>query len=194
MYSKIRVLGIDPGFANVGYTLMDLTNDKEVIVGSGVIRTVKSYKKGRVRAADDNVRRTREISHSLLGLLATGTPEKVRVICAEAMSFPRNASNAAKMAMTWGVIVSFAELWQIPILQASPREIKMISCGTGAASKEQVEAAMLLRYPEMTDITANLGATLREHAFDSAGAIVACLNTDEIRMLRSIYEEKPVPS
>jgi crossover junction endodeoxyribonuclease RuvC len=182
----MMILGLDPGFATLGYSLVSLTSTGELVRELGVIKTEKSGKKREVRASDDNVRRAREIYDSLKVL--TSKIEPVCAICAEAMSFPRQASVAAKVAMCWGVIASIAVLRNIPILQASPQEVKKLVTGNKSASKEDVQAALKARYPgpPVDSPNPSFPATQAEHPYDALGAVVACLESDVIRMARQV--------
>lgn len=207
MAGSVRVLGLDPGFANVGFTLMRIDvgmsegvrAERVVIEKAGLLWTEKSDKKRKVLAADDNTRRAREMTNHLTKLLLTpakpGGPAtiSVKAICAEAMSFPRNSSSAAKMALTWGVIIALAETHGLTIVQASPQEIKTALCNNKSASKEDIRVAVERRFGtevagKMVDHT---GSPLRakadfEHPFDAIAAVVTGLNSEVLRLARSM--------
>jgi Holliday junction resolvasome RuvABC endonuclease subunit len=101
------------------------------------------------------------------------------------MSFPRNASAAAKMAMSWGILVSLADRNGAAILQASPKEIKKKLCNSGSASKEDVEAAASVLYPNAPDLLTGLPAGVRNHAYDALAAVYTCLDTEFFRLVLS---------
>jgi len=142
----IHLIGLDPGFASIGYAVLRLDHDpirnsRPQCVAFGVLVTEASAKKHKVLSVEDNVRRTIEIARTLRGLLASAPG--TLALCAEAMSFPRSASVAAKMAMCWGVIASLSDATNTPILQATPVHIKRETTGSKTATKEEVQAAML---------------------------------------------------
>jgi crossover junction endodeoxyribonuclease RuvC len=176
----IQVLGIDPGFASLGYALVRLHPVRETVMEIGVIHTEKSGAKQNVLAADDNLRRARELFTAIN--LHTAW---VTAICAESMSFPRNSQAAAKVAMSWGVIAALAELKGFPIVQASPQAIKKVVCGAKNASKEDVQQALRMRYGEMPG-AAELTKGSMEHAFDALAAVVCCLDSEVVRMARKM--------
>jgi crossover junction endodeoxyribonuclease RuvC len=186
-----RVLGIDPGFASIGYAVLELLPETEVVIDMGVIHTEKSQKKREVRASDDNLNRARKI-HSALGALMS--KHQPSVICAETMSFPRNSGAAAKVAMCWGVIASLTQTSGVPIVQASPQEIKKALCGVGSASKEQVQNAVQSRYyppgthgvVPLVNILAINGVKKSdlEHPYDALAAIISCIQSEIVRMAR----------
>jgi len=196
-----RVLGLDPGFANVGFVRLRLdavrtglrVEWQPVVEDAGLLWTEKSDKKRKVLAADDNTRRAREMTRALTTLLLDPTTGQVGVqaICAEAMSYPRNASSSAKIALTWGVIIALAETHGLPIVQASPQEVKLALCGRKDASKDDIRAASELRFGadlagKMHDQHgAKLGAKADlAHPFDAIASAYACLNSEVIRGLR----------
>jgi crossover junction endodeoxyribonuclease RuvC len=177
---QINVLGIDPGFSSLGYAVVQIHPVRETVLEIGVIHTEKSGAKRNVLAADDNLRRARELFQALNPKMAW-----VRAICAESMSFPRHAPSAAKVAMSWGVLAALAEFRGLPIVQASPQEVKKAVCGAKSASKEEVQQALQMRYgspPGMEEISKGD----MEHAFDALAAVVCCLDSEVVRMARKL--------
>lgn len=181
-----RILGLDPGFANIGYTVAEIGKYSLKPVAAGVFQTEKSSKKRKVLAADDNLRRATEISEFMSMLIEE---HRIQAICAESMSFPRSSSVAAKMAMCWGVICALAALRGIPIVQASPQEIKVAVTGKKTASKEEVQEAVSkkLSLASFLDGTAR---SFHEHVYDSGAAILtATATSDVIRILKAMCVE-----
>ena len=182
MSTTLRVLGIDIGFASVGIALVELTHVSESVEWLDVIRTEKSAKKREVRASDDNLRRAQEIASRLVPFFQN---DRIQVVCMEAMSFPRNASASMKMGMCLGDIATLACLYSVPIQQVSPQEIKKRLCGKKDASKDDVEKALRKRYKIRKDVVAFTESS-REHAFDALASIVACLDSEVIRIGRKM--------
>lgn len=190
------VLGLDPGFASCGYAVVRVRPDDEDVVALGVLRTAASSAKRKVYAADDNLRRCRELAAALANLTHHGQvlplggrqwAPRVRAVCAEAMSFPRNASTAAKMAMTWGLIVANVESKALPLLQASPQEVKVKLTAHKDAPKEAIEDALLRRYGKrLKSMLRELPEGQHEHAFDALAAVVTCLDAEVVRLMRSM--------
>lgn len=174
------LLGLDPGFASLGYAVVDLLPTPHV-VSFGVFETAKSSKKQHVLSTEDNVRRSILISRALRGW-ATFAPRCVG-ICAEAMSFPRSSSVAAKMALTWGAIASLSEAANIPILQASPQQVKVSACGVKTATKDEVQAAVLRLYPEIAAMRAGIVRGQWEHPHDALAVAHLMLQSDVVKML-----------
>jgi crossover junction endodeoxyribonuclease RuvC len=168
------VLGLDPGFSAFGFSVFDIRSHKEQVLDAGVILTKKSTKKRHVLACEDNFVRAREIATVLRTIIER---HKVVCLCAEAMSFPPHASVAAKMAMSWGVIAALTVEYELPLVQPTPQMIKKALCGSVSASKDEVKKVVRKRYPQIR-LWLPLATGVHEHIYDSAAAVVACLNSD----------------
>jgi Holliday junction resolvasome RuvABC endonuclease subunit len=187
----MRVLGWDGGFEKIGLALVDVDTSVR-LVRLGYIETEKSDKKKSILDAHDNVRRLREICDALV--LFAGHPSEtgVQLICAERFSAPRNASVAAKMALSWGALIMYAQLAKpssLTILQAGPEDLKRAVTGKGTASKADVQAALEARFPSVRDELLRVIPNARtkwEHPCDALGAVVACLDSDVLRMARTL--------
>lgn len=186
--SRAVLLGLDPGLANLGIAVVELVGGGDKLVHLDVMRTEKSAKKRDVLASDDNLRRAREVSVRLMSVFTT---YKIAAICAESMSFPRSSSAAAKMAMCWGAAAMLVAQNDIPLVQASPQEIKQTVCGRKDASKEDVEAAVRARYPNAHGLFSGrappIAPSYREHAYDAAAAIMTALvKSEAVRAIRKM--------
>lgn len=174
------VLGIDTGFSTMGISLLELSGHSDKVLGVKTLTTKKSDKKRNVRASDDNMRRARELAVELRTRI-----EKydLKAICMEAQSWPRNSSSSAKIGISWGVVAALAEAHGLPVLQATPQAIKMALVGKSSASKDEIISAIKKRYPEIVWPTAK---GKHEHIADATGAVVACMDSDIIRMVRQV--------
>lgn len=193
----ITLLGLDPGFAHIGWSILEVsteqtpdgTNVTSVVKALGLIRTEKSSKKQNVLSANDNFRRAREIAVELRGLLAA---YKVDFLCAEAMSFPRNASAAAKVAMTWGVLADITQQFGHPMLMATPKEVKK-AVGVVGKDKLDVQKALQLRFGSQLEVmltAAKVPPSMREHPYDSLASICACMDSEQVRMLLRLTDRQ----
>ena len=176
------VLGLDPGFGKCGYCLfeVDKVPGDDTVLELGVIKTKKSAKKRKILAADDNLDRAGDISKKLWKL-----SREASAICAESMSFPRNASIAGKMAMCWGIISAIAVRREIPVLQASPQEIKKCICGNNKASKEDIQETLNNKYKECPGLAEKIAKGQREHPYDALASIITCLDSSYLKLLRN---------
>lgn len=180
------VLGLDPGFANLGYAVVLFHADgHEEPVRMGVFRTDKSTKKQNVLAADDNLRRAREIVRFLRTL---AKEHNIKALCAETMSYPRNSSTAAKMSLCWGAIAYLSEEFDIPIVQATPQSLKKSVAGKKTASKTGVQRALYKAYGKdaLKALLPGVAASLLEHPYDALGAVAACRDSEVLRIARKM--------
>lgn len=174
------VLGIDPGFSALGLAAVDLLPDGEALLAAWVVTTEKSSQKREVRASDDNLVRAQQLGVALEGAIRKYRP--VALAC-EAMSYTRMASVAHKVGMAWGTIAALASMHGLPVVQASPQEVKKALCDAKTASKEEVILAIETRFPSI-EWPSQKG--LREHAADAVAAVVACLESAVLQMARQM--------
>ena len=193
------VLGIDPGFAAFGWSLIRYSKcGSRELVDIGLISTEKSQLK--VKVADDNLRRIREIDTALR---AIQDPQEGPVlgkngcgwlVCAEGPSFGmRNAGTQAKISLSWGTLLSLANGGDIPILTNTPTDIKKRTTGAGTASKIEVEHAVIHQYGFLS-LDAELRARKlhakknRNHIVDS---IAACISAERMEMFLVMRKMSP---
>jgi crossover junction endodeoxyribonuclease RuvC len=184
MSASICVLGIDPGFAMCGVGVVQLTAQREHVVGVSVVETKPAGKQSDILTTIDNVRRGRELAGQLNTIIEDVRPI---AIAAESMSFPPHASAAAKMAMCWGVLCALSYRYDLPLIQAGPKAIKKAVCGRASASKLDVQQVLSKRYSGAFErFTRDYPQSKHEHGFDAIGAVVACLDSDVIRIARGM--------
>lgn len=168
-------LGIDPGLAHFGWGLVAVADGKLDVVSAGCFVTEKSDKKRKVLSADDNVRRAQQLARSLMNLVVI-KGNAIRIICAESMSAPRHSSSAAKLSLSWGVVSALSVVYGIPLVQASPQEIKLAATGKRNASKEDIQEAMRRELPG-AEAAVSKTVTRKddlEHPYDALAAVWAC--------------------
>lgn len=177
------VLGLDPGFRRFGWAVVRLGSQGDELLGMGVWRTAKTAAKANLRKASDDHRRGQELARELIGALDRWEPT---VLCAEAISFVRSASVMASMGRVWGLLDVVCAQRELPLLEASPQALKKAVTGRLDASKADVQAALDARFGgRVSELLAGIRArTDHEHPVDALGAVVACLESDVIRMAR----------
>lgn len=181
------VLGLDPGFAALGLAAVDLTPGAERVERAWVVRTEKAARKVEVRASDDNVRRARQLAAELERAVVEWGPV---ALAAEAQSWPRNAGASAKVGIAWGVVAALAERHGLPLVQASPQDVKRAVAGAKTASKGEVAAAVEARFPE---VEWPRQASLVEHAADAVAVVLACLDSPVLQLARRLAAEPAPP-
>jgi crossover junction endodeoxyribonuclease RuvC len=124
----MRILGIDPGTATVGYGLIDENDGQPTVVTYGAIIT--KPKDG------DTARRLQMVYEQLNELLDTFQPD---VAAVEELFFGRNITTAIKVGQARGVLLLALANAGIPVAEYSPPKIKESVSGYGNASKQQVQ-------------------------------------------------------
>lgn len=124
----MRILGLDPGTATVGYGLIDIEDGQPVVVAYGVFTT--SPKDGGTAV------RLQIIYQELNDLIDQYQPDAAAV---EELFFGRNITTAVKVGQARGVLLLGLANAGLPVAEYSPPKIKEAVSGYGKASKQQVQ-------------------------------------------------------
>ena len=121
----MRILGIDPGLARVGYGVIDTTGGLQKMLDCGIIRTDAGRSEGE---------RMVEIAGDLRQLIRQWQPELAAV---EKFFFYRS-SNTISVVQARGVVIMTLARFGIPIVEFPPMQIKLALAGFGHAQKDEV--------------------------------------------------------
>lgn len=123
----MKILGIDPGMAIVGYSIVVYDGKNIELEHSGSIQTPKGERESA---------RLLEIFNDMTSIVEKYKPD----VCAiEKLFFFRNQTTVMPVAHARGVILTVLEKFGIPIYEYTPMEVKQILTGYGRASKKEVE-------------------------------------------------------
>lgn len=123
----MRILGIDPGTATVGFGLIDVQGNDIKMVDFGHISTSKN-----TATAD----RLTEIATDLIALCRKWNP----TVCAvEELFFSKNITSAIQVAQARGVILQTLNQAGYPIYEYNPLQIKVALTSDGRADKSQIQ-------------------------------------------------------
>ena len=126
----MRIIGIDPGLARVGYGIIEVNKDKKVLLDCGVIETSKKQKEEY---------RLYEIFKDLNELINLWNPN----IAAVEKFFFYRSSTTISVVQARGVIMMVLASKKIQVSEYSPAQIKLTIAGTGKASKKEVMEAVM---------------------------------------------------
>lgn len=157
------VLGIDPGFANLGWAIAELNGRKVRPVKAGVVFT--RPEKG--PAEPVRLRRAAEID-SCIRQISLAYQQPPGMVVAEGQSWPRSAKATIGLAMSWGILVALTQWLGVPLVTYTPQQIKKVVTGSARASKVQVVEALEATY-SIEDW--GVKGARREHCADALGAI-----------------------
>jgi len=121
------ILGIDPGYAIVGYGIIRYENNKMTVLDFGAITT---------EAGTPFEERLRQIYVDLSFLFNKYSPD---VMAIEKLFFNTNQKTAIDVAQARGVIVLSATMFNAEIYEYTPLQVKQSVVGYGRAEKKQVQ-------------------------------------------------------
>ena len=142
----MRILGIDPGLARVGYGIVEANNQNKKMLDCGIIRTDPKQQEGD---------RMVEIARDLRLLIRQWNP-KLAVV--EKFFFYRS-STTISVVQARGIIMMTLARFHIPTLEFPPMQIKLAVAGSGHADKNDVLIAVMrelsLKHPPRPDDAAD---------------------------------------
>jgi Holliday junction resolvasome RuvABC endonuclease subunit len=188
--SSELILGLDPGLRALGYAIVRRWRDGRIEpVALGVFRTKADASLTRSRDGGRCVRLLAEELRRLARWTPSGTSDLVTVdrACVEAFSTPPGARAPVRVALCFGAIETSAYRDGYETREAHPKTIKRAVTGNPSASKDEVRAALALRFgePVLASLAGKIWATkAREHAADALAAAVALADPTEAKAAR----------
>lgn len=164
----MTILGIDPGYAIVGYGVVNYRNSRFSVVEYGAVTT---------EAGTLFTDRLMSIYSELCVIIGRVKPDAMAI---EKLFFNTNTTTAIDVAQARGVILLAAKEHNVPVYEYTPLQVKSAVTGYGRAEKHQVmdmikSLLRLERIPKPDD-TADALAIAVCHAH-SAGSLYSRLNS-----------------
>ena len=122
----MRILGIDPGYATIGFGLIEAERGQVHMVTYGAITTPAGLPLSR---------RLYQIGTDMEDLIGQLKPD---VMAVEELFFNTNITTGISVAHGRGVILYAAERCGIPLYEYTPSQVKLAVTGYGKAEKHQV--------------------------------------------------------
>lgn len=132
----MKILGIDPGMAIVGYSVLNYDGTTFDLLHSGSIKTSSN---------NTDSQRLLEIFNDMKTIIEKYKPDAASV---EKLFFFKNQKTIIPVAEARGVILTTLEQYSIPTFEYTPMEVKQTLTGYGRADKKEVE--------QMVKITLNI--------------------------------------
>lgn len=120
------ILGIDPGYAIVGYGVVNYVNNNFKPITFGAVTTP---------AGMDFPQRLDIIFNGITELIEKTKPDALSI---EKLYFNTNTTTAIDVAQARGVIVLAARRCGVPIFEYTPLQVKQAVTGYGRAEKRQI--------------------------------------------------------
>ena len=124
----MRIIGIDPGYAIMGWGILDLKGNKFSVVDYGSITT---------DAGVEAPKRLQHIYAELVAIIAKYQPEEAAI---EELFFNNNAKTVILVGEARGIAVLACANAGLEISEYTPLQIKQALVGYGRADKKQVQA------------------------------------------------------
>lgn len=142
----MRILGIDPGFAITGYSIIDYIGNHFSLINSGAVTT---------KAGVSFPQRLTKIYDDLSIIIDTYKPDAISV---EELFFNQNTKTAINVAQARGVILIVGCKKNIATFEYTPLQVKQAVTGYGRADKIQVQKMVqsilkVKNLPKLDDIT-----------------------------------------
>ncbi len=122
----MRILGIDPGVATIGFGLIEAARGSQHLLQYGVITTPAGLPLSN---------RLYQISQDMSQLLAQFKPDEAAI---EELFFSKNITTGIAVAHGRGVILLEIEKAGVPVYEYTPMQVKQAVAGYGGADKKQV--------------------------------------------------------
>lgn len=126
------ILGIDPGYAIVGYGVLEYSNNKFKVIEYGAITT---------DSKTDMFDRFKSIYDDICEVMERTKPDFMAI---EELFFNSNQKTAINVAQARGVILLAAMNRGIRIFEYTPLQVKQAVAGYGRADKKQVQQMVKL--------------------------------------------------
>ena len=123
----MRVLGIDPGYAIVGWGVVEYVGNRFAPVGFGAVITEKDT---------PFEQRLVEIYDGILDVCRRYKPEAISI---EKLYYQHNQTTVIGVAEARGVILLAAAQCGVPIYEYTPMQVKQAITGYGKAVKKQMQ-------------------------------------------------------
>ena len=150
----MRILGIDPGYAIVGYGVIDYQNTRFTVVDYGAILT---------DAGTPFNERIEKIFDETCALMQRWKPEAMAI---EKLFYNTNAKTVIDVGQARGALILAAQKSGLGIAEYTPLQVKQSVVGYGRAEKKQVQ--------EMTKLILNLPKIPKPDDTADALAIAIC--------------------
>lgn len=160
----MRIMGIDPGLAIVGFGVVDTCKRQMKAVDYGTIQTESKL---------EYTNRLLCVANSLEQLLNTYQPD---VVAVEELFFNKNTKTAFAVAQARGVILLTVLKKGIPLYEYTPLQVKQGVVGYGRATKVQVQLMVktllgLKEKPKPDDAADGLAVAICHKNFSSLNKI-----------------------
>jgi crossover junction endodeoxyribonuclease RuvC len=154
------ILGIDPGYALAGWSILKKEGQKLILLDYGCLTTHKNTA---------HAERLKFLHDELNKIIKKYQPETLAI---EDLFFFKNLKTAIKVAEARGVILMTAFNFGLAIKEYTPLQIKQALVGYGRAEKKQIQ--------QMVKVILNLKEIPQpDDAADAIAVAITCANSEK---------------
>ncbi len=128
----MRILGIDPGVAIMGYGVIELKESTMSLIKAGCVTTAPQI---------IHAQRLNQIAKGFTKIVKLYQPD---ILAIEELFFYKNTKTAFKVGEARGVILAKAIEAEMPIYEYTPLQVKQAITSYGRADKNQVQQMVKL--------------------------------------------------
>ena len=163
-----RILGLDPGLQTTGYGVLEASDRGPRVVDAGVIKSADG------RDPSDMAQRVRALYDGLCEVLDEWKPAAMAV--EQLYAHYNHPRTAILMAHARGVYLLAGAQRDIPVTSYAATKVKKLVTGSGRATKEQMQYAVmrelgLAKPPEPNDVADALGIALCHYFATGSGVM-----------------------
>lgn len=149
----MRILGIDPGFAITGYSVIDYTGNKFKLITAGAVQT---------KVGVSFPLRLTKIYDDLEIIINEYKPDAMAV---EELFFNNNIKTGIGVAQARGIVLVVGSKLGVETFEYTPLQVKQAVVGYGRAEKKQVQKMVqsILKVdeiPKLDDITDSMAIAI----------------------------------
>ena len=164
----MKILGIDPGYAILGWGVIEMRGNKFIPINYGAVTT---------KAGMDMTSRLKVLYSSLMNIIADEQPDVASI---EELFFNTNTKTAIMVGQARGVAILACANSGLPVYEYTPLQIKQGLVGYGRAEKKQVQ--------EMVKTILSLKSVPKPD--DTADALAAAICCGHSAHYRNRFENK----
>ena len=149
----MRILGIDPGFAITGYSIIDYIGNKFNLIDSGAVTT---------KAGEPFPERLSKLYTDINLIIDEYKPDAISV---EELFFNNNVKTAINVAQARGIILVAGCQKNVATYEYTPLQVEQAVVGYGRADKIQVQKMVktilkVEKLPKLDDITDSMAIAI----------------------------------
>ena len=183
-------MGIDPSLRNTGMCIaeVDMQTGSYKFTAIGMVQTLAADKTKLQRQNSADLVSCRELYRGMNAFIADHKPNL-------ATGEVPTGAQSARAALSFGFSTMLLATLPVPIIEVTPREVKLASVGSKTASKDEMMEWARNQAPSLPWKTRRLKGQLvltndNEHMADACATVAAAVETTQFMQLMSMYQIK----